>query len=61
MHHLNRCCRDSIRWLNLNWPAEGVEIPCRWCSGYVRYTQGEWIYHESSLKPVLPTAPEAQP
>lgn len=49
MEHLNRCCRDSIRWTNLRWPSEGVEIPCRWCSGYVRYTNGVWIYHDSPI------------
>lgn len=47
---LNRCCRDSIHWARLNSPTEGLEIPCRWCSGYLRFTNGAWVYHDSPYK-----------
>lgn len=53
---LNRCCHDSIDWANLKAPTEGLEIPCRWCSGYLRYERigspqffrMDWVFHDTS-------------
>ncbi len=34
---LNRCCTDTLKHYAPRQPLEGMEIACRWCTGYLRY------------------------
>ena len=53
-----RCCTDSVTWAERGLhaaPTEGLEIPCRWCSGYARYEGGGMRYVRFLITPSSPT------
>lgn len=50
---MTRCCSDSIKRAGLRNPSEGLEIPCRWCTAYLRYERISptsdvvgWVVHD---------------
>lgn len=36
---MTRCCSDTLKHYGPRDPTIGLEIACRWCSGYLRYEQ----------------------